>query len=171
MAGGRGRPPQLPNPGGRAGAAVGLPSPELRPQAAPTVAQSPAPSARPPPGGGSLGPHAARAAGCVSSSSPAPSGRRWTAPGPRPGHQPWKGAPGSKFHIRGRLPSPRLGQSPGTAHFLQRRRRRQWWHSPSSPAPRYPRLVWGPRTREASAAAPRVARSGPGGRGEPAVLG
>lgn len=62
------------------------------------------PRARPP-RGVSLGPHAARAAGCVSSSSSrAPSGRRRTAPGPRPGHQPWRGAPGSKFHIRGGLP-------------------------------------------------------------------
>lgn len=33
-----------------------------------------------------------------------PSGRRRAAPGPRPGHQPWRGEPWSKFHITGRLP-------------------------------------------------------------------
>lgn len=58
----------------------------------------------PAPRGGSLGPCAARAAGCVSSSWREPSGRRRAAPGPRPGHQPWRGAPWSKFHITGRLP-------------------------------------------------------------------
>lgn len=171
---------------------MGLPSPELWPRSAPTVAQSPAPSACPPPRGGSLGPHAARAAGCVSSSR-APSGRRRTAPGPWPGHQPWRGTSGSKFHIRGRLPvgaakaaaarglrAPQLtsGRAPKADGAREQHTSSSDGCGDSGSRParrRCASLAWPGAevrgAREASAAAPRVARTGPGERGKPAVPG
>ncbi|XP_015350212.1 translation initiation factor IF-2-like [Marmota marmota marmota] len=172
---------------------MGLPSPELWPRSAPTVAQSPAPSACPPPRGGSLGPHAARAAGCVSSSR-APSGRRRTAPGPWPGHQPWTGnVGGPKFHIRGRLPvgaakaaaarglrAPQLtsGRAPKADGAREQHTSSSDGCGDSGSRParrRRASLAWPGAevrgTREASAAAPRVARTGPGERGKPAVPG